>query len=290
MENKENSVQTQNDKALNNGRSIEKQIGVVFLKTLGVLIALIIVVVLFISLCFPRTMSNFTSWLGMEKTSLYFAKVQYERDDDINSLYTVINKAIALNAYDDLEKYSAELFEKPNYYDFIAFIEAENMNAIAQSGNTDNAITLMISLANEDMYLKNRYVLSLIENGKVQEAIAFAQQDFALNDSDLTLNSRLHWAYTYLIAPSNDLSFLDASTCQDIVEFTNLAYELYIECDANYQNLQTAEQFNFFVLQNTLKRIYNELISLKNTTIAFDGLSYDEIEARIKVLNGEAKL
>ena len=285
--NKDIVEESTNKKTLSNGRSIEKQIGIIFLKTFSILIGLIVLTIIIVSLSAPRAMSNFTSWIGMDSVSLYFAKVQYNRDDDINSLYTVINKSIALNSYEDIEKYTKTLFDEPNYYDFIVFIEAENMNSVAQSGDTQNAISLMISFANEDMYLKNKYILSLIMNDKIDESISYAQFDFNMNEDDITLQSRIHWAYTHIFAETENYEFLDAELRNSIVAFANQTYELYTTSDANYEQLSTADKFNFFVLENTLKRVYNDLLSLKDSSIVFEGLSYDEIETRIKNLNGD---
>ena len=91
-------------------KSIEKQIASVFGKTLGIILVLIMAFVIYGSLFAPRMMSNLTTSLGMQNASLYYSKVQYSRDKNINSLYIVINKSIELNSYKNTEKYLAKLF------------------------------------------------------------------------------------------------------------------------------------------------------------------------------------
>lgn len=274
----------QDNKVLSNGRSIEKQILVVFLKTLCIVLAVLIIAILSICLFAPKFASNISNELGMKKVSLYFAKVQYNRDNDINSLYTVINKSIAINSYDDISKYTKILFDEPNYYDFIAFIEAENIEKVANEADSSNVISLMISFANEDMYLKNKYVHSLIMNEKFDEAVEFAFNDFGLNNENFELNSRIHWCFTFIFENCIDFEFLTTDRKNNIVTFTNMLYNKYVESEANFESLETSQKFNFFVLQNTLKRIYNDMIGLKDKVI-FDNLSYDEIQNRINILN-----
>ena len=274
----------QDNKVLSNGRSIEKQILVVFLKTLCIVLAVLIIAILSICLFAPKFASNISNELGMKKVSLYFAKVQYNRDNDINSLYTVINKSIAINSYDDISKYTKILFDEPNYYDFIAFIEAENIEKVANEADSSNVISLMISFANEDMYLKNKYVHSLIMNEKFDEAVEFAFNDFGLNNENFELNSRIHWCFTFIFENCIDFEFLTTDRKNNIVTFTNMLYNKYVDSEANFESLETSQKFNFFVLQNTLKRIYNDMIGLKDKVI-FDNLSYDEIQNRINILN-----
>ena len=274
----------QDNKVLSNGRSIEKQILVVFLKTLCIVLAVLIIAILSICLFAPKFASNISNELGMKKVSLYFAKVQYNRDNDINSLYTVINKSIAINSYGDINKYTKILFDEPNYYDFIAFIEAENIEKVANEADSSNVISLMISFANEDMYLKNKYVHSLIMNEKFDEAVEFAFNDFGLNNENFELNSRIHWCFTFIFENCIDFEFLTTDRKNNIVTFTNMLYNKYVESEANFESLETSQKFNFFVLQNTLKRIYNDMIGLKDKVI-FDNLSYDEIQNRINILN-----
>ena len=277
-------VDRTNDNTLNNGRTIEKQIAVVFLKTFSIILALIFACIFYMCIFAPRLVSNVSNELGMKKVSLYFAKVQYNRDNDINSLYTVINKSIAINSYDDISKYTKILFDEPNYYDFIAFIEAENIEKVANEADSSNVISLMISFANEDMYLKNKYVHSLIMNEKFDEAVEFAFNDFGLNNENFELNSRIHWCFTFIFENCIDFEFLTTDRKNNIVTFTNMLYNKYVDSEANFESLETSQKFNFFVLQNTLKRIYNDMIGLKDKVI-FDNLSYDEIENRINILN-----
>ena len=60
----------QDNKVLSNGRSIEKQILVVFLKTLCIVLAVLIIAILSICLFAPKFASNISNELGMKKVSL----------------------------------------------------------------------------------------------------------------------------------------------------------------------------------------------------------------------------
>ncbi len=269
---------------LTNGRSVEKQILVVFSKTITIVLILMFAAVFYASIFAPQSMAKFTGSLGMKNASLYYSTVQYNRDKDINSLYIVINKSIELKKYKNIEKYCEKLFEKQDYYDFIAYVETKNINDVTNGNSSSiDKINLMISLSNEDMYLKNKYVDALIHRNKVQQAFEFAKNDLQTLDSELTLQSRLHWCYSNLFL-LNDLHFLDESQLILIENYVKNAYNLYNS--TNFDDLSGIDSFNYVVLGNTLKRSLNDILKLQDKNIVFDNLSYDEIKNMIKVLNG----
>lgn len=273
-----------NNQKLANGRSIEKQILVVFSKTLAIIFVLIFAFVFYASIFFPQSMAKITNSLGMKNVSLYYSKMQYGRDKNINSLYMVINKSIDLKKYANIEKYCEKLFAMQNYYDFISYVETQNINDVLYDKNSNvDKINIMISLSNEDMYLKNKYVDALIHKNKVEQAFEFAKSDLQTLDSVLTLQSRLHWCYSNLFL-LNDLQFLDEYQRTLIEKYVNNAYNLYSSTD--FDNLSGVDSFNYVVLENTLKRSLNDLLKLKDKNIVFDNLSYDEINDMIKALNG----
>lgn len=286
--NKKDKVTTQsedvesNGETLKNGRSIEKQIGVVFGKTLSIILVLIFAFILYASLFTPRTMANITAKLGMDSVSLYYSKVQFKRDKNINSLYIVVNKAIAQKKYKDTEKYLKKLFAMPNYDDFILFIESENLENVSKEANFDT-ISLMISVANEDRYLKNKYVESLIKNDMMSSAHEFAYADLCENGDTFTLGARIHWCYTYLIAECTDFAFMNVETTTKIGEVVNMLYGAFIENDKKFDDLTTTQQFDFLVLRYTLQRIVSD-ISLIIDEVNFENLSSAQLkEMRIKL-------
>ncbi len=276
-------VENKNGK-LTNGRSIEKQILVVFSKTIAIVLVLMFATVFYASIFSPQSMAKFTGSLGMKNASLYYSTVQYNRDKNINSLYIVINKSIELKKYKNIEKYCVKLFEKQDYYDFIAYVETKNINDVV-NGNSSNIdkINLMISLSNEDMYLKNKYVDALVHRNKVQQAFEFAKNDLQSLDIELTLQSRLHWCYSNLFL-LDDLQFFDDNQRILIENYVKNAYSLYNS--TNFNDLSGVDSFNYVVLGNTLKRSLNDILKLKDKNVVFDNLSYDEIKSMIKVLNG----
>ena len=269
---------------LTNGRSIEKQILVVFSKTLAIIFVLIFAFIFYASIFAPLTMAKFTGSLGMKNASLYYSTVQYRRDKNINLLYIVINKSIELKKYKNIEKYCEDLFEKQEYYDFIAYVETKNINDVANSNSSNiDKINLMISLSNEDMYLKNKYVDALIHRNKVEYAYEFAKNDLQSLDVVLTLQSRLHWCYSNLFW-LNDLKFLDESQRILIENYIRNAYELYKS--TKVEDLSGIDNLNYVVLENTLKRSLNDILRLENKGIVFDSLTYVEAREMIKTLNG----
>ncbi len=63
--------------------SVDKVILRAVLSTLAAIAALLLFMVLSLSLAFPSTMMSFSYHLGMEDTSIHFAKQAYKRSDDI---------------------------------------------------------------------------------------------------------------------------------------------------------------------------------------------------------------
>lgn len=274
-----------NKTTLSNGKSIEKQIASVFGKTIGIVLVLLLAFVIYTSLFFPKTMSNITANLGCKNVSLYFAKVQYSRDKNINSLYTVVNKSIELNSYGNIEKYLEKLLNHEHYVNFIAFIENENLNSVSQNPPSFKTISLMISVSNEDMYLKNKYVESLIKNKKINKAESFSLIDFSSNNSSFEIGDRICWSFSHLFSTSTSFDFLTEQARTNIANFVNSLYEKYLENDSIFSQLNATQQFDFLVLENTLKRILGDLLLLEETQLTFPNLSFDEIKAKLTQLN-----
>lgn len=272
-----------NTEKLGNGRSIEKQIAVVFAKTLSIILVLMFAAVFYLSLFAPSVMASATSSVGMKNASFYYSKVQYARDDNINSLYTVVNKAIELNKSRDVEKYCEKLFARENYYDFITYIENENIISVGTSDNTNaDKINLMISLANEDMYLKNKYIGALLANGKTSKAYEVAYADLLSVDKPLVLTSRVHWCYSNLATLNGPALTTEQQTT--VQEYVENAFNLY--SSTNYNSLDSNGKFNYAVLENSLKRILNDIKRFKSHGATFSGLTDENIETMITTLNG----
>ena len=68
-----------------------------------------------LSLVSPKTMSDFTYSLGMEKASCSYSVKAYEKSGDINDLDTVLVKSLSTEDYCTLKKYSKEMIDRDEF-------------------------------------------------------------------------------------------------------------------------------------------------------------------------------
>ena len=143
---------------------------------LPVIITLLIVFVVLASIwlvmafVFPKTWGNLMYSIGFDTYAEKLYVRDYNKNGDINSLYTSLNIAIKLEDDEKIEELFEELHNNKEYDNFIAFIDGENAKLKEEP-------LIKASLLNEDNYLKNKYVKALINLNKVDEAFEFAVKD-----------------------------------------------------------------------------------------------------------------
>lgn len=123
----------------------------------------------------PKKLAKFAYNCNMENYALKLYKRDYKKSGDINTLYTIL--CIEIKHENDAEIVSnfEEFYKNPNYYDFVEKVNEENLKA-------DTNELVKASLLNEDNYLKNKYIKSLIATNKIDKAFDFACEDaFILN-------------------------------------------------------------------------------------------------------------
>ena len=257
--------------------SIEKTI----LKTAGItfsaLLGLIVIFILICSFFFPYIMFKITDNLGMKDTSLYYIKATYNIDKDINTLHQVIYRAISCESDSDIINYSEIMFSDEHYYDFMDYIDEYNKDA---------SFTYLVSLSNEDNYLKNQYVKALIRQNEIIEA-----KDFAINDFN-TLNAyafedKINWVlggmfilektslnYSFLNEPNGEHLLID-----DIQIFVENLKSVFDEklalLNLDDTNLNSDEVLSLVILQYNLINICADIISVKDIEdLDIDNMDY----------------
>lgn len=139
--------------------------------TLCGLLTLTIIVLLLLSFFAPLVMANICDDLGFEKLETNFYVQDYKKNNNINSLYKIVINNYNLKNYDDVEYYYEKLENHEKYAEFIDYVNQKNLETNASNLNKS-------ALLNEDNYLKNRYVLALINNNKLEKAFDYACENF----------------------------------------------------------------------------------------------------------------
>ncbi len=138
--------------------------------TLSVIMVLAVAVVITLIFAFPKTMGDFCYSMGFNEYACKLYNKDYEKGGDINSLYSSLNCAIKGKNDTLIISQFEKFYKNEEYYDFVGFIDNQN-------SKIQDTSLIKASLLNEDNYLKNNYVLALINKGQVQDAFNFALAD-----------------------------------------------------------------------------------------------------------------
>ena len=177
--------------------------------------------------------------LGANDQSLYFYEKEYNRNQSTTNLYRVLNKAIVFENNPKIIEYFEKFYEKEDY--------GENIDTINEANyNPNSAVLENISLSNADNRLKTKYVKALCDDGKFEDAFAFAKQDLTELDYE-NVNFAFAGMAEYL-SEENCAIFDDEGVSLDI-------YNYYINVKTLYESSVSANKDNF-----TLGSLANRLL------------------------------
>lgn len=227
--------------------------------TIGILLTLSFIVIFAISIFSPISMAKLCYNVGFGQLETFFYFKDYEKNGEISSLYKVVINNYNFKNYDDVEKYYEILEENDRYNTFIEYINEQNENM-----NTSNLNKS--ALLNEDNYLKNRYVLSLIYQNKWDKAFNYALENF-VNYETYTLKNAGNYLFYHLIDSSNDdvlVKFLDNNGFEESL-YNEIVHYIY-QCIANFND--GFEEYNevdspYFIALNTrIRQVYLNIQTL----------------------------
>lgn len=190
--------------------NINKLIFKTAITTLIGVVVLSIISFIILTLFSPITVARTASSLGLDNISLSYYQKAYDKSQDVNDLYNMLNKAITVNNYSKVVCGFETLYNEGNedYYDFIDYINNFNLTSV-------NGMLLKTYVFNEDARLKSHYVNALINNQQTEDALLFAVEDLQ-TDNLLTEEFRYNFVLgtylTYLIesgAPGNSFTELE---------------------------------------------------------------------------------
>lgn len=224
---------------------------------------------------FPLNVSNWMYRMGANEAATYYMERSYEKTEDYNQLYSLLNLSIKTKDWERVEKYYEVFSENENYTTFTLRVDASNLTK-------NNSNLVKSTLYSEDNYLKNRYVLALTSQGKTEKAINFVvlNTDFSFTTEELGI-----YTGTYLFTEGvnlNNLSNLEDYSVK-LVEYFNKNIEMFNQVVNSSQpqkviglvlgtrineiarNLKVIKQYNENLIMLTNEEINNMVLQVSQT-------------------------
>lgn len=254
---------------MNVKNNIVKPVLITFLVMLLLLVAVFSVLHFF----FPLTLSNWFYSMGANNMALNYLERSYNKTENYNQLYSLVNLSIKTNKYEKVEKYYEIFYENENYGSFVLTVDAKNLMQ-------ENSNLIKSSLYSEDNYLKNKYVLALTKQQKTQKAF-----NFALNNSSFSVSLDELGVYIFTNIFVEGVNFDEFENLQEfsnnLENYFNQNYKLFNEC-ANEQNLQPIKGL---VLGSRINEIANNLKVIKAHNENFVTLTNEQINNMVLSVN-----
>lgn len=233
--------------------------------TLLAMLFLLVAIFSIMHFFFPLNVSNWFYGVGANKAATYYMERSYEKTKDYNQLYSLVNLSIKSEDWERVEKYYEIFSENENYATFTLKVDASNL--------TKKVSNLVKStLYSEDNYLKNRYVLALTKQGKIEKAYNYAVANSALvvSNDDLGI-----YAYSYLF--TDGVSFENLNNfegfCNSLTGYFNANIQLFNSVTTGEQPQKVAG----LVLGSRINEIAKNLKAIKNYNANLINLTNEEI-------------
>jgi hypothetical protein len=265
--------------------------------TLLGIVVLMIMVIGSLTIFSPVSLAKLTSSLGLDNISIYYYQLNFNKTEDINDLYILLNKAILAENDSIIIDSFETLYDEgnDNYYEFIDYVNDFNL-----TGTTDFGYKLY--LANEDARLKGKYISSLMNEDEFTRALNFSATDF-YGESIETINDDINYILgdylDYLISIDaqesyfqeiKDYSYLEQEPANLIEESFLFYNSARIIFDANYLVTADADaNLALGIYANSLIKMLNTLITIDTKTdtslnVAFLTAERDDLLVKLQLL------
>ena len=158
--------------------TVDKIILRAFLTTLASVAILFLFMITALVCVYPQTMMKLTYDLGMEKASVWFAEVSYDRSDDVYYIAYATEVAIGQQNYEKIESCGERLISDVGFSDFCAnknavqsteidmtyaqYVYGEVCTAKYVRGQAKDAVDLAFQLTGENIFPKNNAVVAVL--------------------------------------------------------------------------------------------------------------------------------
>ena len=118
----------------------------------------------------PAKLAGFVYRLNWNTYAVKLYEKDYKNEGNIDSLYMALNISIKLGNDEKVVELYEKFYDHDSYESYIEFVNSEN-------AKTEASPMVKATLLNEDNYLKNSYIQSLINLGQDSKAFKFAVDD-----------------------------------------------------------------------------------------------------------------
>ncbi len=237
--------------------------------SIAVMLAIMGIVWIIMAFAFPRNFADFTYKLNMTSYTRTLYMRDYNKSNNVNSIYMATNLSIKLEDYDQVIGCYDKLRSHKDYAGLIKQVDADNaklqVSALTKS-----------TLLNEDEYLKNNYVLALIKVNKWQEALQYANADFATTEPTATNTGNYLYGNIIKYMPLAGATAFEGSTLDSI----NAYYTKLDDLITNHFDIN--HEVEMIALCNKIIRVGNNLKVL-NTALEID--ASDAVEVTMSKAN-----
>lgn len=229
--------------------------------TTSIVALLIIIAGAMLAIAYPLDWANILFSVGLKNASLISYSAHYHKTKEIDDLYLLIGKSIMAKNNEYQIKYIPELFSKEGYEFFVAQVENKNIS----KSTTRQAV---LYVANEDEYLKGKYVVALYDLEMKSQALSYSINDMKNVQVD-ELGDRLCFALGYYFNNMNETEY------SDVAVYVEDIYDYYKEIKAVYDNYdifdENTELVNFYLALQA-----KQMIDICNVLIELDGLNANQ--------------
>lgn len=221
----------------------------------SIVISFLLVVVgvfLLLAFVFPYKLAHDVYDLGFNTYACKLYERAYEKDkNNVDALYMALNLNIKLSDNKGVESCFEEFLFKENYNIYVSNIDKSN-------AKKDANVLIKSTLLNEDNYLKNRYIMALVNQNKFDKAIEFCKNSIIENPSTFDLGNYYYANFVKDTINKADLQFL-------------LDDSVYGEMQKYFDTL-SADFKTSFALDNLPERVCagNRIITVGNNLLYFN--------------------
>jgi hypothetical protein len=195
---------------------------------------------------YPAKLAEWSHSLGFSGISIFCYEKAYEKSQDVNDLYRLLNATITAKDDEKIIENFEKLYEdnSQNYKQFIAYINNYYMTSTQD-------VLLQLQVTNEDVRLKRHYVQALVRTSQNEKAFLFVVSDLQQEQFTNITN------YNSLNFLASDFVFALIQNGSDFAEYERfLLFEVgevsvnYVnEALTYYENIKSIYEFNLFVRQ-----------------------------------------
>ncbi len=181
-----------------NESSVNKVIIKYSLNTLLVMVVFSLIAVFAITLIYPKQVASFSYNQGWSVMAEHYYIKAYEKNSSVDNLYNAVIISATNNSSENIVKYYEKLLKHEELNELMQNVNAGTEQLIVSNPSNIKALSLLL---NEENYLNNKYVSSLVGLDELDKAFSFAKNNLVLGE--VLLKNNNSFLFRSLITPKN---------------------------------------------------------------------------------------